>query len=143
MSVLASALESVSAQQKFCFSFADFSFQIYAQYTLIFFLVLSYAEPIPHCYNHLFLYDFLFTQSETSIGVLDLSNSVLKKITENFWKLCNKRLMLKSFKVHQQHFSGWVPKTYLEQLFCREPVSACFCKKEFHSRRYLRNFRKF
>ena len=35
---------------------------------------------------------------------------------------------------------GTFPKCSLEQLSCKEPVSACFCKKELHSRCYLRNF---
>ena len=30
---------------------------------------------------------------------------------------------------------------FLEQLFCRKPVSACFLRKELHSRRYLRSFK--
>ena len=38
---------------------------------------------------------------------------------------------------------GIFPKSFLEQLFCREPVSACFCKTELHSTRYLINFPKF
>ena len=29
----------------------------------------------------------------------------------------------------------------LEQLFCRKPVSACFWRKELHSRRYFRSFK--
>ena len=32
------------------------------------------------------------------------------------------------------------PKNCLKQLFCREPVDGCFCLKELHDRRYLKNF---
>ena len=38
---------------------------------------------------------------------------------------------------------GCFLKVSLEQLFCREPVGAYFCKMELHSRRYLRKFLKF
>ena len=40
-------------------------------------------------------------------------------------------------------FTETFPKRSLEQLFWREPVSVCFCKKELHSTRYLRNFLEF
>ena len=30
---------------------------------------------------------------------------------------------------------------YLEQLFCREPISACFWRKELHHGRYFRSFK--
>ena len=37
--------------------------------------------------------------------------------------------------------SSWnFPKSCLEQLFCREPFSAFFCKKELHRQRNFSNF---
>ena len=38
---------------------------------------------------------------------------------------------------------GSFPKSILEQLYCREPVDACFCTKEFCSRHYLKNLPEF
>ena len=39
--------------------------------------------------------------------------------------------------------AGCLPKSLLEQLFCREPVDASFCIKKLYSRRYLKNFSEF
>ena len=47
-----------------------------------------------------------------------------------------KHLEWSPFQVNSQAF----PKSCLEQLFCRELVSTCFCKKELHNTCYLRNF---
>ena len=38
---------------------------------------------------------------------------------------------------------GSFPKSILEQLFCREPIDACFCTKELCSRHYLKNLPQF
>ena len=59
------------------------------------------------------------------------------------WKLSSKKSMVESFLSTLEDLPEGFPKRCLQQLLCREPVSICFCKKELHSRRYLRNFRKF
>ena len=56
--------------------------------------------------------------------------------SENFWKLPSKTSMLESFLITLGSFSN----SCSEQLFCREPVPSCFCKKEPHSTHYLKSF---
>ena len=70
----------------------------------------------------------------SSIGVLE-KNSHLKY----FCQLPSKTSKLESFLSTLGGFS----KSSSEQLFSTEPVCTCFCKKAFHSTRYLRNFQEF
>ena len=86
-------------------------------------------------YNYLFLYNFLLIHSDASIGSTR-TLAFRRKISrsENFCKLSTKTSMLESF------FNTFRSS---EQLFCREPVRTCFCKKEFNSTRYLMNFPKY
>ena len=79
-----------------------------------------------------------FTYSFRSIcGFLE------KRPFVNFWELFSNTSILESFLRTIAGLPGSFPKTILEQLFCKEPVGACFCKKELHSRHYLWEFLKF
>ena len=62
--------------------------------------------------------------------------------SENFW-ISSKTSMLESFLKTLAGLSEIFPKSYLEQLFCREPVRVWFFKKKFHSTLYLTNFSRF
>ena len=60
-----------------------------------------------------------------------------------FCILSSETSMVEFFLSTFADFTETFPKRSLEQLFWREPVSVCFCKKELHSTRYLRNFLEF
>ena len=64
-------------------------------------------------------------QKKTSISVCQKSWNHL----ENFLKLPRKTSMLETCLCTLGSFS----KSFSEQLFCREPVHTCFCKKVCHS----------
>ena len=117
---------------------------------------------VPLCYKYLFLYNNLFIHSKASIGVLEKDNLNIqsnpkqwtsvhwcfKKITAPkmfayFAYFPEKHTLWRFFLSTLAGFPGISPKGSLEQLFCSEAVSACFCKKELHSTCYLRNFLEF
>ena len=66
---------------------------------------------------------------------------------------CLSKFQFLSFKVYYEvKHPWWSPiynmqifledfSCYLEQLFCREPISACFWRKELHHGRYFRSFK--
>ena len=49
--------------------------------------------------------------------------------------------MMESFLSTLAGRHGKYPKIRLEQLFCKEPVNACFSLKELHGCRYHRSFK--
>ena len=114
---------------------------------------------VPLCYKCLFLYDNVFIHPKASIGVLEKGNlnmqSNPKQWTSVHW--CFKKItapkifayfayfpakhtLWRFFLSTLTDFPGIFPESFLEQLFCNEDVSTCFCKKELHSTCYLRNF---
>ena len=85
------------------------------------------------CYKYLVLYDFLFIKSKAYIGVLEKKifehsePSVLvfkkKNCSKNFGTLCilsSKTSSVEFFLSTLVNLSGITPKSYLEQLFCRQ-----------------------
>ena len=54
---------------------------------------------------------------------------VFKGCSENFWKLPGKTSTVEPFLSTSVGLPGSFPKIHLEQLFCRESASTCFCKK--------------
>ena len=65
---------------------------------------------------------------------------------KNFWIFCilsSETFRVEFFLSTLADPPGIFLKRSLEQLFWREPVSACFCKKDLHSTLYLRNFPEF
>ena len=110
---------------------------------------------VPLCYKYLFLYDFLFIHPKLSVGfcrkrLFGLSETSVHccfgKITVPkvyAYLLPSKTSRVESLLNTLAGLPGTFPKSSLEQLFYRESVSACFCKKELHSTRYLRSFPEF
>lgn len=94
--------------------------------TLLFWL--SYFVKVSLCYTYSFLYDFLFINQRRLF-------LFYKKAA---WTFASTRLL-----VHILGLPGSFPKCCLEEIFCGEPVSACFCRKELHNTCYLRNFFEF
>ena len=90
-----------------------------------------------HIAKIVYLYDLLFIDPRKK-GCL---NFRITNNSENFWKLASKTSMMKFLLSIVVDLPGSFPKNCLEQLFCREPVDACFCIKELHSRsRIFENF---
>ena len=89
---------------------------------------------VPLCYKYLFFYDTLFIYPKAFI-------SVLEKDFLNF----RRHLSIVFWKTNYFEYFCKLPSkmSRTEQLFCREPVNACFCKKELHSTCYLRSFPEF
>ena len=109
--------------------------------------------PGPFFYKQLFLYNFLLIHPNTSIAVTGKGYLNFRKnhslvfrknnCSKNFCIFLSKTSKVESFLSTLAGLPGTFPKGCLEQLFCRKPVSACFCEKELHSTHYLRNFPQF
>ena len=109
---------------------------MYIQCTSIFFFLFSYSTSVSLCYNDSFLYKFLPIHSKAPNGVLDkwifeFSEAPIhyyfgeNNYSEYFWQLSSKTSMLESLLSTLRSF--W--RSSSEQLFCRELVCTCFCKK--------------
>ena len=117
-----------------------------------------------HCKNLIFVLQILISQNSTFIfnthryfflclvicqprfftySFRNICGFLEKRLFVNFWELFSNTSILESFLRTIAGLPGSFPKTILEQLFCKEPVGACFCKKELHSRHYLWEFLKF
>ena len=116
------------------------------------FLCLVMAS-VPVYYKYSFFYDFLFSHPKASICVLEKGYLSFRKhpfivfwkhkCSEHFCIICiiSRETSRVGIFLHTLAGLPWsFPKSSFEQLFCREAVSTCFCKKETHSTRYLRNF---
>ena len=115
--------------KKVVFAFRSFFEKIKYLY---FFLCLAMSSA-PLCYKYLFLYDFLFTQPKVLIGALEKAVLTFRSIrplvfwknncSKNFCILPSKTSRVDSFLNKLGGLSGIFLKSYLEQLFCREPVN--------------------
>ena len=105
--------------------------------SFLFFPVLSISTTLLQIFISL---RFLFIHQKASIGVLekgylnfrkDPSTGVLKNnCFENSCILLSKTSRVEFFLCILARLLETFPKSCLEQLFCREPFSTCFCKKE-------------
>lgn len=107
---------------------------------LMFFLVISNSGPV------YFAVPPLVFQKQGCLNFQEHPSIIMipkYSRTESFRKLLRKAFMMESFLSTISQLSEKFPKSCLNQLFCREPVSVCFCKSEPQNRRYLRNFPEF
>ena len=154
ISASASSLESAlaSALQKNYFCLQNFFLKIEYLCSVLCFVMAS----VPLCYKYSFLYDFLFIHTKASIGVIEkgylrfwrhrqlyFEKVTAPDISAYFASFPREASRVEFFLYTLAGLPGNFRKSSLEQLFCREPVSACFSKKELHSIRYLRNFPEF
>ena len=130
-------------------SFYDVALMAISGVTVMLFLYLVMALAPLSC-KYLFLYDFQFIHLKAFIDILEKGYLnfwkhpliVLWKVnwSECFCILSSKISRVESFSSTLSGLPETLPKSFFKQLFCREPVSAYFCKKELHSTCYFRNF---
>ena len=85
------------------------------QNTTVLFLVLIYSASASFCYSYSFLFHFYLVSTNLT------SKTYVVESVEFLWI---------SAVVH-----------CLEHLFCREPASASFCRREIHRRGYIWSFK--
>ena len=86
-----------------------------------------------------------------SASVLPLASASSSALQKNYFVLhslcfCLSKFYMKKISMVKYFWTTLADLTgsfsrCLEQLLCRKPVSACFWRKELHSRRYLRSLK--